>query len=540
MSERVPEEPGARQAQPAESRRSQRARLANMRAELLAPVNAIVGYAELLYDEASRDGSEDVLPDLGRILEAARGLYGTVDRLLESEVVPGEGGDFAEVQKVLRHDLRVPLNGIKGYAEMLLEDLDKLRGEPLRADFLKLLEAADRLLGKLDTIVDFSRVASDASSDESDPSAAMFADLVQSIRPIDRTEALSGLRGRILIADDNEMNRDLLSRRLSSEGHQVMTASGGGEALEMAAKEAFDVILLDLMMPDMNGFEVLARLKQDHALHEVPVIMISALHETDTVVRCIEAGAEDYLSKPFDPVLLRARINTCLEKKHLRERERIHLDSLEIEKSKVEGLLLNILPRRIVDRLNEGETVIADRFDDATVLFADLVGFSDISARLPPTDLVTYLNSLYSRFDALAQELVVEKVKMIGDSYMVVAGLPEPRLDHAPAVAEMALGMIDALEDVNSSADVACRMRIGIHSGPVVAGIIGTHRFLYDVWGDTVNVASHLESGCPPNRIQVSETTREALASNFELAPRGSVEIKGKGQLHTFFLNGRK
>jgi class 3 adenylate cyclase len=268
--------------------------------------------------------------------------------------------------------------------------------------------------------------------------------------------------------------------------------------------------------------------------------MISALNEVDSVVRCIEAGAEDYLTKPFNPVLLKARINAGLEKKRWRARERVYLDRLEDEREKFERLLLNILPQQIIGRLNDGETIIADRFDNVSVLFSDLVGFTQISSQLAPTELVSYLNALFSDFDAIAQELGVEKIKMIGDAYMVAAGVPEPRADHAQAIAEMALRMIATVERAKREHDAPFTARIGIHSGPVVAGIIGTHRFVYDVWGDTVNMASRLESQGEPNRIQISEATAKLLGESYEIEARGKIGFKGKGQQNAYFLNAAK
>jgi class 3 adenylate cyclase len=275
-------------------------------------------------------------------------------------------------------------------------------------------------------------------------------------------------------------------------------------------------------------------------LHRIPVIMISALDEVDSVVRCIEAGAEDYLPKPFNPVLLKARINAGIEKKRWHERERLYLDRLEDEKEKFERLLLNILPQQIIGRLNDGEAIIADRFDNVSVLFSDLVGFTEISAKLAPTELVSYLNALFSGFDAHAQELGVEKIKMIGDAYMVVAGVPEARDDHAQAIAEMGLRMIETVQRSKRENGAPFTARIGIHSGPVVAGIIGTHRFVYDVWGDTVNLASRLESLSEPNRIQISTATAALLGDSYELEDRGKIAIKGKGRQNAYFLNAAK
>ena len=203
------------------------------------------------------------------------------------------------------------------------------------------------------------------------------------------------------------------------------------------------------MMPGISGYDVLTLLKRDPRFREIPVIMISALSELDSIVRCIEAGADDYLAKPFDPTLLRARVGSSLEKKHLRDREREMVEALRIEKERSEQLLLNILPKAIVTRLNCGETVIADQLSDVTILFSDLVDFTRLSSQLSARDLVRLLNGLFSEFDRLALGLGVEKIKTIGDAYMLAGGLPEPRTDHAHAVADMALAMIEAVERVN-------------------------------------------------------------------------------------------
>ncbi len=520
--------------------RARRAQLANIRQELLAPADAIVGYHELLRDEAVRIGNEEICDSLERIGASAHALYELVDRQLGEDAAREliEGGDAAAAQKSLRHDFRNPLNAVKGYGEMLLEDLEDLGEQSLKPDLDKLLGEVNRLLAQLDRIVDFSGLdGGSGTSGAPTRTSAMISELLEDIRPISNVAAKAAEAGRILVVDDIEANRDLLSRRLGREGHDVTVASGGVEALAMLQDGNFDLVLLDLMMPDMNGFEVLARIKADSRLRNVPVIMISALTEMDSVIRCIEAGAEDYLSKPFDQVLLRARINACLEKKQWRDRESLYLDQLEAEKAKNEKLLLSILPHQVVERLNGGEQIIADRFDDVSVLISDLVGFTEFSAGTPPADLVEYLNWLFSHFDVLASELGVEKVKTIGDAYMVVAGMPQARADHAEAAARMALGMMEILEKVNAEIGQVFQARIGIHSGPVVAGIIGTHRFVYDVWGDTVNVASRLEASSLANRIQISESTLALLGGAFDVEPRGEIELKGKGRMNTFFLD---
>jgi class 3 adenylate cyclase len=268
-------------------------------------------------------------------------------------------------------------------------------------------------------------------------------------------------------------------------------------------------------------------------------MMISALDEIDSIVRCIEAGAEDYIPKPFDPVLLGARIGACLERKRLRDRELAFIDELRVEKGKTEALLLNILPGTIVSRIRKGDIAIADSFPDATILFADLVDFTTLAGKCSPARIVDLLNSLFSAFDALAKELKLEKIKTIGDAYMVAGGIPEEYPDHALAVADMALGMINAVLETGKKFGETLEARIGIHSGEVVAGLIGQHRSIYDVWGDTVNTASRLESSGLPSRIQISETTYQKVRQAFHCELRGQVPLKGKGTMLTYFLGGR-
>ena len=211
---------------------------------------------------------------------------------------------------------------------------------------------------------------------------------------------------------------------------------------------------------------------------------------------------------------------------------------LDDERARSHALLLNILPQPIIDRLDAGETTIADRFESVTVLFSDLVGFTSLSSDLEPDVLVTLLNRLFSDFDALCERTEVEKIKTIGDAYLAVGGLPGTRKDHAAAVAELALGMVEAVERLNEKTARPWRIRIGIHTGPAVAGVIGTRKFVYDVWGDTVNVASRLETSSEPNRIHVSSEVRDVLGDRFRFEPRGGVELKGKGEMATFLLEG--
>lgn len=211
------------------------------------------------------------------------------------------------------------------------------------------------------------------------------------------------------------------------------------------------------------------------------------------------------------------------------------MSDLETERARSQRLLLNVLPQPIIDRLNAGEQLIADRYDDVAVVFSDFVGFTDISSRLPVADLVSSLNALFSAFDASCAAFGVEKIKTIGDAYMAAAGLPGSPGDHVRAAADLALAMRAAVRQTGEPWQV----RIGLHVGPVVAGVIGTSKFVYDLWGDAVNVASRLETTAPADTIQVSEAVATALGKAFDLEPHEPIELKGKGSTKVYLLLAR-
>lgn len=215
------------------------------------------------------------------------------------------------------------------------------------------------------------------------------------------------------------------------------------------------------------------------------------------------------------------------------------LQTLAIEKGKSERLLLNVLPPAIAQQLKEEERTIADSFPDVTVLFADIVGFTELAAQTPAIELVEILNVIFSEFDQLTEEHGLEKIKTIGDAYMVVGGLPAPKPDHAEAMAAMALDMQDRITGFCSETGKALSIRIGIHTGPVIAGIIGTKKFIYDLWGDTVNIASRMESHGIPGSIQVSEVTYKRLQNQYVFEERGPIQVKGKGKMKCYLLKGK-
>jgi adenylate cyclase len=215
--------------------------------------------------------------------------------------------------------------------------------------------------------------------------------------------------------------------------------------------------------------------------------------------------------------------------------------AMELEYERSEALLANILPASIAERLKDpARNIIADKYEDASVLFADIAGFTERASDMPPDQLILFLDRLYGDFDALVDKHGLEKIKVSGDSYMVVSGVPQPRDDHVQALAAFALDMAEVVRVLKDSRGDPLPLRIGLASGPVVAGVVGSRRFFYDVWGDAVNVASRMESTDSVGRIQVPEDVYQRLKNDFVLQERGDIEVKGKGSMRTWYLIGRK
>jgi class 3 adenylate cyclase/CheY-like chemotaxis protein len=358
----------------------------------------------------------------------------------------------------------------------------------------------------------------------------------------------------LLVVDDNRVNLRFISVLLQRTGYQVITANNGLEALACLQTQQPDLILLDIMMPGMDGYEVCERLKEDAKTSYIPIIFLSALDETLDKVKAFEIGGADFVGKPFQSAEVLARIKNQLRLQALQrelhkqnvvlqeqiEARRKAEAELRDQKEQAERLLLNILPVPIAQRLKENQKIIADSFTDVSVLFADLVNFTELSAQKESTELVSMLNQIFSAFDELTDQNDLEKIKTIGDAYMVVGGLPLYRADHAEAVAQMALDMQTAIGQFNQTMGETFHLRIGIHLGPVTAGVIGKKKFIYDLWGDTVNVASRMESSGVTNKIQVTEAVYQRLKQKFDFTERGSISIKGKGEMTTYFLLERR
>jgi class 3 adenylate cyclase len=329
--------------------------------------------------------------------------------------------------------------------------------------------------------------------------------------------------GTILIADDNRVNRLMLARGLEHDGHTVAFAEHGAEALERLRGQAFDLMLLDVLMPELDGYGVLEELQRDPHLRDIPVVVTSALDELDSVVRCLEMGAEDYLTKPVNPVLLNARINASLEKKRLRDQQR--------------ELISKFATKEVAQDLLTSGFSLGGTYVDASAMFCDIRSFTTIAEGHEPAETIELLNDYYTlMMDAIGVEGGIVN-QMVGDGLMAIFGAPMPRADHRRAAVLAARQMIDLIrlfnEEQAARGKVQIEIGVGIASGRVIAGYTGTHhRATYTCVGDTVNVAARLESHTKivERPILIDEETRRGLDDGIAVEPQGEVLMKGKAE----------
>ena len=334
--------------------------------------------------------------------------------------------------------------------------------------------------------------------------------------------------GRLLVVDDNKVNRLLLGHELERQGHRVAFAENGKQALEMLRQKSYDLVMLDVLMPEMDGYAVLAELTSDHHLRHIPVIMTSSLDELDSVVRCIELGAEDYLPKPVKPVLLRARIGASLEKKRLRDEQ--------------QELIRKFATSQVADDLLESGFELGGKSVEATAMFSDIRSFTTITESQTPAETIELLNTYYTlMFEAITGHGGVVN-QMVGDGLMAIFGAPAPQPDRQDQAVRAALEMIELVEQLNLDREmqdkVSIRIGVGVASGELIAGYTGTqHRATYTCVGDAVNLAARLEAytkqaGRP---ILIDAPTRAGLGPDLQVEDLGQAELKGKQQtVHVF------
>ncbi len=500
----------------------------------------------------------------------------------------------------LRHELRTPVNHIVGYADLILEDGEP--SEPLKAALVAVKEAANRLLPAITAVVaedggetganlqSLSGLAAELAS-TADPLAALatpatagdldrivlavsrLLGLVGEIRPDGGDEPSAALASSppatadaplILVVDDDPANRDVLNRRLVRLGYQTAEAGNGQEALERMARGDVDLVLLDLMMPVMDGYGVLTRRRGDAALRSIPVLMISASDEPENVVRCIELGAEDYLPKPFDPTLLRARVSACIEKKRLHDQEQALLATVTRQAEELRGLTEE-LERRVIEKSGElerlgrmrrflppqlaeviasgGDHLLESHRQEITVLFSDLRGFTSFAETSEPEDVMDVLREMHGGVVPLVFAEEGTLTQFTGDGMIVIFNDPLPCEDPAARAVRLALAMRDktmALSDGWARRGFRVELGIGIAKGFATCGSIGFEgRYEYTAIGHVMNLASRLCSAAKGGEIVVSQRIHSEVGARFACRPAGEYDLKGVTRpVPAFFVTG--
>ncbi len=334
----------------------------------------------------------------------------------------------------------------------------------------------------------------------------------------------------ILIVEDSVVNQKLLTKIFETQKYKVVTTDSGEAAFNLVFDLQPDLIILDIMLPGISGYTICESLKRDVRTRDIPVIFVSSLDSSSDISKGFEAGGVDYITKPFEAAEVLARVSVHLRLSYLQDKLEKQNQQLDIEKQKSMDLLCNVLPQSAALELLETGRCEPQLFPDATVCFVDIISFTAVSSQMAPEVILDELNEIFTGFDRIALANNCERMKTIGDAYLFVCGISEKDLNHAENVVLAARGMIRFLEIRNTIATHSWQLRIGVHSGSVVGGIVGTEKYLYDIFGDTVNVAARLESMADPMQINVSSVIYQLLKDKFTFSAGNTVEMKGKGK----------
>ncbi len=340
----------------------------------------------------------------------------------------------------------------------------------------------------------------------------------------------------ILVVEDSQVNRELLVYILNKQKYHVLQADSGQAALEIIKENTPDLILLDIVMPGMDGYALCSRLKQNARTQDVPVIFISALDSTDSKLTGFELGCADYITKPFQPEEVLVRCATQLKISHIQHQLEEQNKQLEREKRKSEALLFDVFPSRVARDLMAHGTSPTQFFKEVSVCFVDIVGFTGIVSRLDPEFVIRELNDIFTGFDQIAIEYQCERIKTIGDAYLFCCGVPDANEKHALRIVSAAKEMVAFLENRNRASAQQWQVRAGVHSGELVAGLVGARKNLYDIFGDTVNIASRMEEHSLPMQVNISKATHTLLQDDFIFTKRSEIEVKGKGLVSMYFV----
>lgn len=464
----------------------------------------------------------------------AKGLRFLDETFAESFV---DGAASAELLNKGVHDFKNLIAGITYRCQYLRERADE-RLLPLLGDIQGIQDQFAGCMAALDAA---RGTSPHASRPAADPSRAAAIDQAAALAAPAGPPAALGEVGRILVVDDEEDSRRHLARELEKHGHQVLAVGDGLEAIRLleqgcyaAETDEFDLVLLDLRMRDKDGIEVLREIKKDYGLRSIPVVMVSANDDIDSVVQCVAEGADDYLSKPFEPRLLQARVASCLVKRKLQKQQRVLIQRIQAARERANELLYHIFPYTVAEELITSGAVKPRGCDHVAVMFCDVVGFTAYCGQRSPDEVVAQLHELFSAYEQAVRRHHVEKIKTIGDSMMITAGLMQRFANPVLACVRCGAEMIEAARSCAARWEV----RIGIHIGPVVAGMAGNEHYAFDVWGDTVNTAARVEGSAEPGTISLTEPAWAQVYQCCKGTSLGVRPLKGKQSMELFRFEG--
>lgn len=513
-----------------------RAMLATLRHELRTPLNAVIGYSEMLLEDLPPAQSGPVRA----ILTSGNRILALVNEILRPDTAEEELTD--EVLASMRHRIREEMTAPTERLVQLCGEATVTvgsAGEGPAGDLERVTEAAERLRELVR-----SELAAHASADghgaTNGPTRALAERVIAGLpRGGAAAEDLPPKHGQILVVDDNEDNRELLSRQLARQGFSVSLVEDGEAALEALHAQDFDLVLLDVLMPGLDGIEVLAHMQTDAATREIPVIMTSALDEIEGVVRCIEHGAVDYLTKPFDPVLLQARIGATLDLYRLRAQQRRARQELEEEIAWSGRLIRSLVPDPLVERVREGRGTLVETLDSVTTLSVYLHGLGTFATRHGAAPLGEWVSETMAAFEEIAAEFPLEVHWDSATTLVVSSGPDDAGEDRSEAVATLALRLRDEGAARSAGADPV-RIGIGMHTGPAVAALIDAERVAFGLWGESPDVARELAWQAPAGEVQASAASYAALHAAFNFEARGIIETSFRTQMRVYGLLGRR
>jgi DNA-binding response OmpR family regulator len=501
--------------------RVQRATIALIRHELRTPINAIIGYSEMLLEDVQDAGAAEMAAGLTIILASGRELAGLVDAILGAERVEAEQRDLQSYAAEVRSDLLEPLRSVMQTTEVLVQRCQHGALPHLMPDLNRILAAARKLLD-LSSDIGAITAPHEARPTHLAQATSIAEDVLSRIRSVAAAAPGADRQGNLLIVDDSPINRDLLARQLAHKGYMITTAENGRVALERLSEQTFDLVLLDVLMPELDGVETLRRIKSDVALRDTPVIMISALDEIDSVIRCLEIGAADFLSKPFHPTLLDARISATL-KAHARR-----TGSIEPERGGGAEIVSAGFPRHLARRVRDGDRRIIESVADAAVLVLDM---EHAVAKVPnPAQRAAALDVLTRAAQQMAEQHAIDSVVVRGGHVVIMAGFP--LADEAAAENLARLAQAFALQ----SEQLGFPCRAALHRGALHGAVVGAEAPSYWLWGDGYELARKLAGAAERGRTLVSPIMQRSLQHRFRMSNAGVIELAGHGQVRCHVL----